>query len=161
MEVKTVAVVGAGTIGSGLAVDLCMHGYEVILNDVTEEVLERAAATMRSDLKSYRMLVAEYRQADDEDILGRIRFESDPAVMAEADFVIENITENYDDKVRLYNRLSDICGKETLYGVNTSCISITKLANHVPTPSKMIGMHFMNPVPLKKFVEMIRAERTS
>ena len=128
MDVKTVAVVGAGTIGSGLAVDLRMHGYEVILNDITEEMLERAAVTMRADLKSYRMLIPEYRQADDEDILGKIRFESDPAVLAEADFIIENITEDYDDKARLYARLSGVCGKETLYGVNTSCISMMKSA---------------------------------
>jgi 3-hydroxybutyryl-CoA dehydrogenase len=161
MEAKIVAVVGAGTIGNGLAVDLAMHGYQVILHDLTEETLQAAGNTMRSDLRSYRMLVPEYREADEGDLLGRIRFESDPSAMAEADFVIENIIEDYDEKAKLYARLSNICVKETLYGVNTSCISITKLANHVPDPSKVIGMHFMNPVPVKKFVEMIRGERTS
>jgi len=161
MEPRTVAVIGAGTIGTGLAVDLSMHGYQVILNDVAKEAIERAASTIRADLKSYRMLVPEYRTADDQDILDRIRFESDPAAVAGADFVVENIVEDYEEKARLYAYISGICGKETVYGVNTSCISITRLANHVPDPSKMIGMHFMNPVPLKKFVEMIRAEHTS
>jgi 3-hydroxybutyryl-CoA dehydrogenase len=161
MQIKTVAVVGAGTIGRGLAVDLAMHGYEVLLNDIAQDLLEEASRTMRSELRTYRMLVEEYREADDEALLGRIRLVSDPATLADADFVIENIVENYDEKARLYARLSTICGNATIYGVNTSCISITKLARHVPDPSKMIGMHFMNPVPVKKFVEMIRAEHTS
>ncbi|HZM45312.1 MAG TPA: 3-hydroxyacyl-CoA dehydrogenase NAD-binding domain-containing protein [Burkholderiales bacterium] len=161
MEITTVAVVGAGTIGRGLALDLAMREYQVILNDVAEDLLEQARAAMRSDLKSYRMLVPEYREVDDEALLGRIRFAADLAAVAGAGFVIENIIEQYDEKARLYARLSAICGKETVYGVNTSCISITKLAQHVPDPSRMIGMHFMNPVPMKKFVEMIRGERTS
>lgn len=161
MNVNTVAVVGAGTIGSGLAVDLAVHGYQVILNDLSEESLESAKKTMRSSLRSFRMLVPEYREINDDEILGKIRFESDTAALSEADFVIENITENYDDKARLYDGLAGICGENTFYGVNTSCISITKLANHVPDATKMIGMHFMNPVPVKKFVEMIQGERTS
>jgi len=161
MDVRTVSVVGAGTIGSGLAVDLAMHGYSVILNDRSEETLERAKEAMRSDLRSYRMLVPEYREVDEEDILGNIVFASDLTAAAEADFVIENIVENYDEKARLYDRLSGICGQETWYGVNTSCISITRLSSHLPDPSKMIGMHFMNPVPVRKFVEMVRAECTS
>jgi 3-hydroxybutyryl-CoA dehydrogenase len=161
MEITTVAVVGAGTIGRGLAVDLAMHGYAVLLNDVAQDALEQASAAMRSDLRSYRMLVPEYRETDDEALLGRITFAPDVTELARAEFVIENIVENYDEKARVYARLSAICGDATVYGVNTSCISITKLARHVPDPSKMIGMHFMNPVPMKKFVEMIRGERTS
>jgi 3-hydroxybutyryl-CoA dehydrogenase len=81
--------------------------------------------------------------------------------MADADFVIENIVEDFDEKARLYEQLTTICRKETFFAVNTSCISITKLANHIDDPTRMLGMHFMNPVPVKKFVEMVRAERTS
>ena len=81
--------------------------------------------------------------------------------MADADFVIENIVEDYNEKARLYERLSEICRKDIFFAVNTSCISITKLANHIEDPTRMIGMHFMNPVPVKKFVEMIKAELTS
>lgn len=161
MDLKTVAVIGAGTIGRGLALDLAMHGYEVLLNDIDQDVLEQAGKAMRSELRTYRMLVDEYREADDEVLLGRIRFSPDLAVLASAEFVIENIVEDYDEKARLYARLSAICGSETIYGVNTSCISITKLARHLPDASRMIGMHFMNPVPMKKFVEMIRGEITS
>lgn len=161
MEINIVAVVGAGTIGRGLAIDLAMHGYEVLLNDIAEDVLEQANEAMRSELRSYRMLVPDYREADDEVLLGRIRFATDLAVLARAEFVIENIVERYDEKAQLYKRLSAVCGNATIYGANTSCISITKLARHVPDPSKMIGMHFMNPVPMKKLVEMIRGECTS
>jgi 3-hydroxybutyryl-CoA dehydrogenase len=161
MEANTIAVVGAGTIGRGLAIDLAMHGYEVILNDAASEALERASGAMRSELRSYRMLVPEYQEADDDALLRRIRFGAELAGLAAADFVIENIVENYEEKALLYARLAMICGRNTIYGVNTSCISITKLASHVPDPSRMIGMHFMNPVPVKKFVEMVRAEHTS
>jgi 3-hydroxybutyryl-CoA dehydrogenase len=160
MEIKTVAVVGAGTIGRGLAVDLAMHGYEVLLNDIAQDILAQASEAMRSDLRSYRMLVPEYREIDDGALIAKIRFTPDPAALAGTEFVIENIVEDYEEKARLYARLSAICG-DIIYGVNTSCISITKLARHVPDPSKVIGMHFMNPVPMKKFVEMVRGEHTS
>jgi 3-hydroxybutyryl-CoA dehydrogenase len=161
MEIRTVAVIGAGTIGRGLAVDLAMRGYDVLLNDVTPDVLDHAREAMRTELKSYRMLVAEYREADEAALIGRIRFGSDPAALSAADFVIENIVEDYEKKAQLYAGLSRICGNATIYGVNTSCISITKMGRHVPDPSKMIGMHFMNPVPVKKFVELVRGEHTS
>ncbi len=160
-QVNTIAVVGAGTIGNGLAVDLARFGYDVILNDLTDEELEKSAETIRSDLRTYRMLVPEYREIDDEDILRRITFTSNPDAMADADFVIENIVEDFNEKARLYEQLSTICRKETFFAANTSCISITKLANHIEDPTRMLGMHFMNPVPVKKFVEMVRAERTS
>lgn len=160
-QVNTIGVVGAGIIGNGLAVDLARFGYDVILNDLTDEELEQSAKTIRSDLRTYRLLVPEYREADDEDILRRITFTSNPETMADADFVIENIVEDFNEKARLYEHLSTICRKETFFAANTSCISITRLANHIEDPTRMLGMHFMNPVPVKKFVEMIRAERTS
>ncbi len=160
-QVNTIGVVGAGTIGNGLAVDLARFEYDVILNDLTDEELEKSAETIRSDLRTYRLLVPEYREADDEDILNRITFTSNIDALADADFVIENIVEDFNEKARLYEQLSTICRKETFYAVNTSCISITKLANYIEDPTRMLGMHFMNPVPVKKFVEMVRAERTS
>ncbi len=160
MEIKTVGVVGAGTIGRGLAIDLAMHGYAVVLNDIAQEPLDQARKAIRSDLRSYRMLVPEYREIDDDALTGKICFTTDSAAIRDAEFVIENIVEDYDEKARLYSRLSPICAN-AIYGVNTSCISITKLSRHVPDPTKMIGMHFMNPVPAKKFVEMVRGEHTS
>ena len=160
-QVNTIAVIGAGTIGNGLAVDLARFGYNVILNDLSDEELQKAADTIRSDLRTYRMLVPEYREIDDEEVLSRITYTSNPVELAPADFVIENIVEDYDEKVKLYKILSEICREDTFYAVNTSCISITKMANHIKDPTRMLGMHFMNPVPMKKFVEMIEAELTS
>jgi len=161
METTLVAVIGAGTIGRGLALDLAMHGYAVVLNDLTAEALQHAREAMRSELKSYRMLVPEYREVEEQDLLGRIDFATELAKLGGAQFVIENIVEDYDQKAALYVQLSKICNSDTVYGVNTSCISITKLARNVPDASRMIGMHFMNPVPVKRFVEMIRGELTS
>ena len=160
-QVNTIAVIGAGTIGNGLAVDLARFGYNVILNDLSDEELQKAADTIRSDLRTYRMLVPEYREIDDEEVLSRITYTSNQVELAPADFVIENIVEDYDEKVKLYKILSEICREDTFYAVNTSCISITKMANHIKDPTRMLGMHFMNPVPMKKFVEMIEAELTS
>ena len=161
MEMTTIAVIGAGTIGRGLAIDLAMHGYEVLLNDLTRETLAQAQQAMRSELRSYRILVPEYRETDEEALLGRLTFVTSLAELTGAGFIIENIVEDYDAKARLFAELSGICGPDTVFGVNTSCISITKLARHLSHPANMIGMHFMNPVPVKKFVEMIRAEHTS
>ena len=148
MQSGKVAVIGAGTIGTGLAVDLAMHGYDVVLTDVTQDVLDQARTAIGSDLRTYRMLVPEYRDADDKEIMDRITFAADIADVAGAGFVVENITEDYDAKVQVYEELSAVCGPQTFYGANTSCISITKLANHIPDPSRMMGMHFMNPVPV-------------
>jgi len=156
-----IAVIGAGTIGRGLALDLAMHGHDVLLNDVDQETLRRALEAIRSELRSYRLLVAEYREADEDTLLGRITLAPAVKDLAQAEFVIENIVEDYTTKARLYEELKSACGARTIYGVNTSCISITKLARHVTDPSRMIGMHFMNPVPVKKFVEMIRGEHTA
>ena len=156
-----IAVIGAGTIGRGLALDLAMHGHDVLLNDVAEETLRRALDAIRSELRSYRLLVQEYREADEDTVLGRITFAPHVKDVARAEFVIENIVEDYAAKARLYDELKSACDARTIYGVNTSCISITKLARHVADPSRMIGMHFMNPVPVKKFVEMIRGEHTA
>lgn len=156
-----IAVIGAGTIGRGLALDLAMHGHDVLLNDVDQETLRRALEVIRSELRSYRLLVEEYREADEDTLLGRITLAPGVKDLAQAEFVIENIVEDYTTKARLYEELKTACDARTIYGVNTSCISITKLARHVADPSLMIGMHFMNPVPVKKFVEMIRGEHTA
>ncbi len=161
MDSEKVAVIGAGVIGTGLAVDLAVCEYEVLLIDLTDEILRRAEGTMRSDLRMYRMVIPGYREIDEEKLLGRICFSTELTGTAEAGLVIENITEDLNAKAALYEQLAGICREGTLLGVNTSCLSITKLAAPLPDPSRMIGMHFMNPVPMKKMVEMIRGELTS
>lgn len=161
MVVKTVGVIGAGTIGRGLATDLARFGYQVIVNDLSQAILTQAEEAMRRELRTYRMLVPAYRAVDATEIMARVRFESELRAIAEAEFVIENIVENYECKAELYDRLVTVCDPDTIYGVNTSCISITRIGSHVADPTRVIGMHFMNPVPMKPFVEMIKAEHTS
>jgi 3-hydroxybutyryl-CoA dehydrogenase len=161
MEAQKVAVIGAGTIGLGLAVDLSAHGYDVVVNDTSQAVLDGAPDRIAADLRMYRMLVQEYRDVDDEAVLRKMVFTGDLSAVADVDFVIENITEDLNRKTALLDRLATICRKNPCVATNTSCISVTKLGARLADPSRMIGMHFMNPVPVKKFVEMIRGERTS
>ena len=132
-------------MSSGLSSPLCTSGES--FQKLAVSVSYRSRTTIHSSFASARD--------------GRIVFAPELKALHRAEFVIENIVEDYDEKARLYAQLSGICASGTLYGVNTSCISITKLARNVPDPSRMIGMHFMNPVPVKKFVEMIRGELTS
>lgn len=160
-DVQKVAVIGAGTIGLGLAVDLAAHDYAVEVVDVSQAVLDAAPDKIRTDMRTYRMLVPAYREADEEALIARMLFTTDLTAVADADFVIENITEDLALKSALYDRLAAICKPEACFATNTSCISVTKLASHLRDPSRMLGMHFMNPVPVKRFVEMIRGERTS
>ncbi len=160
-ETRKVAVIGAGTIGLGLAVDLAAHAYDVSLHDNAPDVLAAAPDRIRNDLRTYRMLVAAYREIEDDTLLARIRMTTALEDAADADFVIENVTENLALKREVFTQLGRICKPTACYATNTSCISVTKLAAHLPDPTRMLGMHFMNPVPVKRFVEMIRGERTS
>lgn len=161
MEIEKVGVVGAGTIGLGLAIDLAAHDYSVIVNDCSPNVLSRAEDKVRSDLRTYRMLNEKYRSMSDDAVLERMTFTARLEDFAEADFVIENITEDLAAKTDLLARLTEIFGKNPCVASNTSCISITKLGSQLKDPTRMIGMHFMNPVPLRSFVEIVRGARTS
>src|SRR5690242_21828459 len=100
MAMTAIAVIGAGTIGRGLALDLAMHGHDVLLNDVDEETLRRALEAIRSELRSYRLLVQEYREADEDTVLGRITFAPRGEDVATAEFVHEYLVEDYATKAR-------------------------------------------------------------
>jgi 3-hydroxybutyryl-CoA dehydrogenase len=161
MEVKNTAVIGAGTIGLGLAVDLAAHGYAVQVVDSSPEVVKQAPERVARDLMMFRMLAPDYRDADGDTILARLSFSSDLDTVGTADFVIENITEDIAMKEAVFQRLAQICRPDAYFATNTSCISVTRLAACLRDPSRMMGMHFMNPVPVKKFVEIIRGELSS
>ena len=161
METKKVAVIGAGTIGLGLAVDLAAHDYEVQVVESSQKVLDGMREKISRDLMTYRMLAPDYREADEEALLAGMTFSSELETAADADCVIEHITEDIDLKEALFDRLAEICRKDAGFATNTSCISVTRLGAHLADPTRMIGMHFMNPVPVKKFVEIIRGEVTS
>lgn len=161
VNVQTIAVIGAGVMGSGLAEDLAVHGYNVLLKDLTTEILQMAQNNILQFIRMQRMTKPELRSVSDEEILNRINLTTDYQGFEMVDFVIENITENYELKAKLYSELVKVCRPKVIYGVNTSCISITKIASLVPDPTKVIGMHLMNPVPLKNLVEVVLGHHTS
>jgi 3-hydroxybutyryl-CoA dehydrogenase len=161
MTIKIVGVIGGGVMGSDLALDVSRHDYSVILKDLTDELLEKAKERIRKNYKFFKMFAKDFSPLQVDDLLARIMFVTDYEGLEEADMVIENVTEKYEIKKQVFTELKKVCREDTIYGTNTSCISITKLAALVPNPDNVIGMHFLNPVPLKKLVELIRGFHTS
>ncbi len=156
----TFAVIGAGTMGSGIAQVAARAGFEVVLRDVAPEYLDRGLATIRSsldrDVKKERLTVAQQ-----EEILARIRPTTELADVAGAEVVVEAIIENFDAKAALFRELDALTPPETVLATNTSSISITRIAATTKRPAQVIGMHFMNPVPVMPLVEVIRGCATS
>ncbi|MDT0467506.1 3-hydroxyacyl-CoA dehydrogenase family protein [Streptomyces gibsoniae] len=160
VNVRTVGVIGAGVMGRGVTVALRQAGYRVILVDRTEEVLERTRTQLRDDVRLYAMLAAESSLTFDE-LADQTVFTTKIEDLAEADLVVENATERWSVKQPIYERLGEILRPDVIVAVNTSAISITRLGALTGRPENVIGMHFMNPVPLKPTVEVIRAFHTS
>lgn len=161
MTMQTIGVVGAGVMGSDIALDLSIHNYRVILKDLTEELLEKAKKRMKRSYGLVKMMKPETCSSSYDEVLSRISFTLDYDGFDEADIIIENAVEKYKVKERVFTELGGICGNDTLLGTNTSCISVTKLGTLTPHPQNVVGMHFMNPAPLKPFVEVIKGEQTS
>ncbi len=160
MDVKTIGVVGAGQMGGGIAQVAAAAGYQVIMSDIKEEFTRRGLDTIASSLE--RLVKKEkLSSSDKEAILGRIRTTIELKDMAGADFVVEAATENLELKLGIFRQLDEICAPEVILASNTSSISITKIAGSTKRPELVIGMHFMNPVPLMKLVEIIRGLATS
>lgn len=157
---KTIAVAGAGTMGNGIAQVAAESGYEVVLYDVNEEGLKRGIETIERNLKRK----VEKERIDDKtatEIRERIQTTMELENLKDADIVIEAIIEKIEPKKELFGQLDRICKKETIFASNTSGISITEMAASVERSSQFIGMHFFNPVPVMKLVEVIRGEQTS
>lgn len=161
MTAKVIAVIGAGVMGGDVALDLASHNHKVILKDLTDEILEKAGDNIKRSYSFVKMMKKDFFSSTLDELLSRIRFVTDYDHFREADIVIENITESYEAKKRLYLELLNVCRDDIIFGVNTSCISITKIGALMPEPRNVIGMHFMNPVPLKPLVEVIRGHCTS
>lgn len=163
MELETIGVCGAGVMGSGVAQDLAQHGMRVVLVDVSEEALERARGAIRQNLRLHGLLGdrAAGPRPSTAEVLSRIHLTTDQEAFAEVDYLVENVVEKWEVKSRLYPRLDAICRPECVFAANTSCISITRLGGCTGRPDRVLGMHFMNPVPLKPVVEVIRGFHTS
>ncbi len=159
-ELSVVGVVGAGVMGRGLAQDLAQHGFQVLLIDVAEGTLAEAKRSIRQSLRAQMMLQPNGGGGSDA-ALARIKTSTELEILSDADFVIENVTEKWEIKKTIYPVIDRVCPERTVFAANTSAISITRIASLTKRPDQVLGMHFMNPVPMKKMVEMIRGFHTS
>ncbi len=160
MEIKTVGVVGAGTMGNGIAHVFARGGYQVILSDVEQRFLDRALDTIGKNLER-EVAKNKITAGDRTAALGRLRPVLDRRELATCDFVVEAATEKFDIKAQLFRDLDAMCRPDVILASNTSSISITKLGALTRRPQQVIGMHFFNPVPVMKLVEVIRGLATS
>ena len=158
---RKIAVIGAGTMGNGIAHTFAQSGYEVSLIDISADSLQRGMDAIEKNLD--RMLKREKISEDDkQNTLDKITtFTLINDGLVGVDLVVEAATENMDIKLKIFSQLDEVCGKNVILASNTSSISITKIASVTNRPDKVIGMHFMNPVPVMKLVEIIRGYATS
>jgi 3-hydroxybutyryl-CoA dehydrogenase len=157
---KNIAVIGSGTMGNGIAHVFAQHGHEVALIDVNEAALAKARETITKNLDRQVKKGTLAAEAPAE-ILGRLRLGTDLAAAAGAALVVEAASENPQIKFDIFARLDAICPADTILASNTSSISITDIAAKTDRPDRVIGMHFMNPVPVMELVEVIRGKGTS
>jgi 3-hydroxybutyryl-CoA dehydrogenase len=161
MKIERVAVVGAGNIGIGVITDLVLNGLNVMAVDVSKEQLKRAEAGVLKNIRFAPMLLKGTPRLVREDAVKRMVFTEDMNDIASCDFIIENVTENWDIKKGVYETLDQVAPPAVCFGANTSCISITKIGDVTKRPAQVVGMHLMNPVHLKSSVEVIRGCHTS
>jgi len=160
MAIQKVGVVGAGTMGNGIAHGFARGGHDVILCDVEQEILDRALATIAANLDR-ELAKTKITAAEKTDALGRIATTTNRSALAGCDFVVEAASERMEIKAELFRELDRMCRPEVILASNTSSISITKLAAVTRRPENVIGMHFFNPVPVMKLVEVVRGLATS
>ena len=156
-----IAVVGAGTMGNGIAHVFAQSGFDVSLIDISETVLDRAITTIKKNLGRL-IKKGKISEEDKNNTLNRLAtFTEIKSGVCGAELVIEAATENENIKLKIFKELDELCNSETILATNTSSISITKIAAVTNRPEKVIGMHFMNPVPMMKLVEIIKGYKTS
>jgi 3-hydroxybutyryl-CoA dehydrogenase len=160
MEIRSVGVVGAGTMGNGIAQVFATCGFAVLLTDTTDAALERARGSIRSSLD--RVVRKEKLTAEQADAAyGRIQAGTQLDALAACDLIVEAVFESFEVKRGIFERLDSICAEPVILASNTSSISITEIAATTGRPDRVIGMHFFNPVPVMKLVEIIRGASTS
>ncbi len=160
MDIKTFGVIGAGQMGNGIAQVAAMSGLNVIMNDIKDEFVERGLGNI-TKLLSKSVEKGKMTKEEKDAVLGRIKTSVSLKDMASADFVVEAATENEPLKFGIFKDLDSICAAHVILSTNTSSIPIGRIAAQTKRPDKVIGMHFMNPVPVMKLVEVIRALATS
>jgi 3-hydroxybutyryl-CoA dehydrogenase len=160
MEIKKIGVIGGGQMGGGIAHVAAFAGYDVILNDVSDEILAKSVKIIDKNLQR-GVEKEKFSAAEKQSALDRIKTSANLEAMKEVDFLVEAVIEKYEVKAGLFEKLDSICRPDIVLASNTSTISITKIAGNVKDAGRVIGMHFMNPVPVLKLVEVIRGLATS
>lgn len=157
--IKTICICGAGTMGSGIAQVAAQSGFETILYDVNGDMVTRAAQKLQQDLEN---LAAKNKitASQKDEILGRLRYTSSAGDCI-ADVIIEAVVEKPEVKIALFNQLAAINSGATIFATNTSSLSVSAIAESIANPSRVVGMHFFNPAPVMKLVEVVRAAQTS
>jgi 3-hydroxybutyryl-CoA dehydrogenase len=161
MSIHTVGVVGAGVMGVGVAQNLAQQGYRVLLLDISTGHLQRARQEIHNNIRLAQLLNRSEKREPVDTLIERIVFTTCYAPFADADFVIENATEKWEIKKPIYEQLDTVCPAHCVFAANTSAISITRISSATKRPANILGIHFMNPVPMKSTVEMIRGYHTS
>jgi len=160
MDSNTISVIGAGTMGNGITHVFAKFGYKVHLVDISDELLARAVKTIEKNL-GREVKKEKISQQEAEETLGRIGTSGDLSVVGDSFLVVEAATENREVKFELFRTLAELAPAGAVLASNTSSISITEIASVTGCPERVIGMHFMNPVPMMKLVEVIRGHDTS
>lgn len=161
MNIQVVGVVGAGVMGVGVAQNLAQTGHQVILVDISEDILEKAKQEIRNNIRFQGFFNKSEKTESPDRILNRIKFSTNYKFIDHVEFVVENVTEKWNIKKDVYSLLDANCPADCILAANTSAISITRIASVTKRAPKVLGMHFMNPVPMKPMVEMIRGYHTS
>ncbi|WP_290623530.1 MULTISPECIES: 3-hydroxyacyl-CoA dehydrogenase NAD-binding domain-containing protein [unclassified Archaeoglobus] len=162
-DVRVIGVIGAGVMGHGIAQVAARSGYDVVMVDVSEEVLRKAMELIESGPFGLKRLVEKGKMSEEEakQCLDRIKTSTSLESLKDADFIIEAVTENADLKKKIFSELDKICKPETIIASNTSAIMISDLATAVERKDKFVGMHWFNPAPVMKLIEVIRGAMTS
>ena len=161
MKIETVGVLGAGVMGRGVAQNLSTAGFKVVLLDIEEKNLEKSKVAMMQEMRFQGLIRRECRVEDPSAVISNIIFTTDMTKLANVDYIIENVVEKWEVKKSVYKKIDKICKPDCIFAVNTSAISVTRIASLTARPELVLGIHFMNPVPLKKVVEVIKAYHTA
>lgn len=157
-----VGVIGAGVMGCGVAYALAMKDFQVVLIDICDKILVNAKKKIFNDVRLSLLLAKDKNTIETpEDILNQILFTTDYSHLGDAFFIVENVSETLPVKKAVYSQLESVCPQLAVYASNTSCISITRIGSFTSRPDRVLGIHFMNPVPMKSTVEMIKGYHTS
>lgn len=160
MTIQTIMVIGAGQMGSGIAQVCAMAGFEVILHDLNEEIVQKGINSIKKQLQK-QIEKEKLTNSEKEEIIQRLNVSSTLDDVKKADLIIEAILEKMEIKTSLFKKLDQLASEKTILATNTSSLPITEIAAVTTRPERIIGMHFMNPVPVMKLVEIIRGLATS